>query len=183
MEGGEGTGFDGALMKRRRSSAVRRPRPEVDNAPSPPSPSASSRTGPRRLLLTSDENAAGPDGGNRRREFLLNAPSPERATKGSIRLRSDAAGGGARKAEGAGHGAQPEETRGSAPAGGKPGKVKLKIRSVLLKPNPEAADSKSLQVKPPRPVDSRQQQKVGNLVCALKHVLNLQCPCICTKLP
>ncbi|RCV18836.1 hypothetical protein SEVIR_3G349600v4 [Setaria viridis] len=166
MEGGEGSGFDGAHMRRRRSSAARRPRPEGgpaadqrDNAPSPPSPSASSRSGPRRLLLSSDENAAGPDGGNRRREFLLNAPSSERATKGSIRLRSDAAGGGTRKTEGASHGAQPEGNRGSSPAGGKPGKVKLKIRNVLLKPNPDAADSRSLQAKPPRPVDSRHQLK------------------------
>ncbi|CAN6338599.1 unnamed protein product [Urochloa humidicola] len=165
MEGGEGSGF-----KKRRSSSARRPRPEGgpaadqrDNASSPPSPPASSRSGPRRLLVTSDENATGPDGGNRRREFLLNAPSPERATKGSIRLRSDAAGGGARKSEGtssSSHGAQPEGKSGSAPAGAKPGKVKLKIKNVLLKPNPDAAaDSRSLPAKPPRPVDSRHQQK------------------------
>ncbi|PUZ67451.1 hypothetical protein GQ55_3G435500 [Panicum hallii var. hallii] len=165
MEGG--SGFDGVTMKRRRSSAARRPRPEggptanqLDNtASSPPSPSASSRSGLRRLLVTSDENAAGPDGGHRRREFLLNAPSPERATKGSIRLRSEAAGGGARKAEGSSHVAQPEGNRGSTPAGGKPGKVKLKIRNVLPKPNPDAVDSRSLPAKPPRPVDSRTSKR------------------------
>lgn len=186
MEGGEGTGFDGAHMKRRRSSAARRPRPEGgpaaeqrDNA-SPPSPSASSRSGPRRLPLTSDENATGPDGGNRsRREFLLNAPSPERATKGSIRLRSEAAAGGSRKSEGSSHGAHaPEGSRGSAPAGEKLGKVKLKIRSVLPKPNPDAPPAK-----PPRPVDSRHQQKHGNLVSALNYVFILYCACICTNSP
>ncbi|OEL23182.1 hypothetical protein BAE44_0015795 [Dichanthelium oligosanthes] len=169
MEGGEGSGFDSAPMKRRRSSAARRPRAEGgpaadqrDNTASPPSPSASSRAGPRRLLLTSDENTAGPDGGNRRREFLLNAPSPERATKGSIRLRSEAAGGGARKSsDGSSLGAHvaPEGNRGSSPAVGKPGKVKLKIKNVLSKPNPDAADSRSSPAKPPRPVDSRHQQK------------------------
>lgn len=155
MEGGEGTGLDGAHMKRRRSSAGRRPRPEGGPAAaeqrgnaSPPSPSASSRSGPRKLLLTSDENATGPDGGNRRREFLLNAPSPERATKGSIRLRSEATAGG--------H--APEGNRGSSPAGEKLGKVKLKIRNVLPKPNPDAPPAK-----PPRPVDSRHQQKHGHL--------------------
>ncbi|KAG2629972.1 hypothetical protein PVAP13_3KG513100 [Panicum virgatum] len=165
MEGGGG--FDGATMKRRRSSAARRPRPEGgpaadqrDNtASSPPSPSASSRSGPRRLLVTSDENAAGPDGGHRRREFLLNAPSPERATRGSLRLRSEAAGGGARMAEGSSHVAQPEGNRVSTPAGGKPGKVKVKIRNMLPKPNPDAVDSRSLPAKPPQPVDSRHQQK------------------------
>jgi len=65
MEGG--SGFDGATMKRWRSSAVRRPRPkggpaadQRDNTiSSPPSPSTSSSSGPRRLLVTSDENAAG----------------------------------------------------------------------------------------------------------------------------
>nr|CAB3462321.1 unnamed protein product [Digitaria exilis] len=168
MEGGEGSGFDGVHMKRRRSSAARRPRPEGgpaadhrDNASSPPSPSASSRSGLRRLPLTSDENATGPDGGNRRREFLLNAPSPERATKGSIRLRSDAAGVGTRKSEGSSNGGlvSPEGNRGSSPASGKMGKVKLKIKNVLPKPNPDTPDSRSLPAKPPRPVDSRQQQK------------------------
>jgi len=177
MEGG--SGFDGATMKRRRSSAARRPRPEGgpaadqrDNtASSPPSPSASPRGGPRRLLVTSDENAAGPDGGHRRREFLLNAPSPERATKGSIRLRSEAASGGARKAEDSSHVAQPEGNRSSTPAVGKPGKVKLKIRNMLPKPNPDAVDSRSLPAKPPRPVDSRHQQKVGNLASAFNHCI------------
>ena len=111
MEGG--SGFDGATMKRRRSSAVRRPRPEggpatVQRDNSVSSPPSSSRSGSRRLLVTSDENAAGVYGGQRRREFLLNAPSPESATKGSIRLRFEAASGGARKAEGSSHVAQPE---------------------------------------------------------------------------
>ena len=188
MEGGEGSGFDAAHMKRRRSSAGRRPRPEGggpaaeqrDNNASPPSPSASSRTGPRKLLVTSDENATGPDGGNRsRREFLLNAPSPERATKGSIRLRSEAAAGGSRKSEGSGHGAHaPEGNRGSSPAGEKLGKVKLKIRNVLPKPNPDTSPSK-----PPRPVDSRHQQKHGHLVSASNCVFILYCACICTKSP
>ncbi|CAD6267480.1 unnamed protein product [Miscanthus lutarioriparius] len=167
MEGaGEGSGFDAAHMKRRRSSAARRPRPEGGPAAeqrgnaSPPSPSASSRSGPRRLLLTSDENATGPDGGNRGREFLLKAPSPERATKGSIRLRSEAAAGGSRKSEGnSSHGAHaPEGNRGSSTAGEKLGKVKLKIRNVLPKPNPDTPPTK-----PPRPVDSRHQQKHGHL--------------------
>lgn len=156
MEGGEGSGFDGAHMKKRRSSAVRRPRPEGgpaavqrDNG-SPPPLSVTSRSGPRSLLLTSDENATGPDGGNRRREFLLNAPSPERATKGSIRLRSEGAAGGSRKSDGSSH--APEGNRE------KLGKVKLKIRNVLPKPNPDTSP-----VKPPRPVDSRHQQKHGHL--------------------
>jgi len=187
MEGGEGSGFDAAHMKRRRSSAARRPRPEGGgpaaeqrgNA-SPPSPSALSRSGPRRLLLTSDENATGPDGGNRGRESLLEAPSPERATKGSIRLRSEAAAGGSRKSEGnSSHGAHaPEGNRGSSTAGEKLGKVKLKIRNVLPKPNPDTPPTK-----PPRPVDSRHQQKHGHLVSALNCVFILYCTFICTKSP
>jgi hypothetical protein len=174
MEGGEGSGFDGAHMKKRRSSAVRRPRPEGgpaavqrDNG-SPPPLSVTSRSGPRSLLLTSDENATGPDGGNRRREFLLNAPSPERATKGSIRLRSEAAAGGSRKSDGSSH--APEGNRE------KLGKVKLKIRNVLPKPNPDTSP-----VKPPRPVDSRHQQKHGHLVSALSYVFILYCGWVCTN--
>ena len=121
MEGGEGSAFDGgAPIKKRRSSAVRRPRPDAAEqrdtaAASPSSPPVPSRTGLRRLVVVSDENATGPDGGHRRREFLLNAPSPERATKGGIRLRSDAAGAGSRKSEGSGHGAHvPERNRDSS---------------------------------------------------------------------
>lgn len=156
-------------MKRRRSSAARRPRQEGavgpaaeqrDNASSPSSPSAQSRSGPRRLLLVSGENATGPDGGHRRRELLLNTPTPERATKGSIRLRSEAAGGASRKSEGSGHGAHASEGNcgSAAAAGDRLGKVKFKIRGVLPKPNPDAAPAK-----PPRPVDSRHQQKHGHL--------------------
>ena len=66
-------------------------------------------------------------------------------------------------AEGSSHVAQPEGNRVSTPAGGKPGKVKLKIRNMVPKPNPDAVDSsRSLPEKPPRPrpVDSRPQQKV-----------------------
>jgi len=37
--------------------------------------------------------------------------------------------------------------------------VKLKIRNVLPKPDPDVVDSRSLPVKPPRPEDSRHQQK------------------------
>ena len=84
-------------------------------------------------------------------------------SEGSIRLRSEAASGGARKAEGSSHVAQPEGNRSSTPAVGKPGKVKLKIRNMVPKPNPDAVDSsRSLPAKPPRPrpVDSRHQQKV-----------------------
>ena len=130
--------------------------------------------------MTSDENATGPDGGNRGREFLLKAPSPERATKGSIRLRSEAAAGGSRKSEGSSsHGAHaPEGNRGSSTAGEKLGKVKLKIRNVLPKPNPDTPPAK-----PPRPVDSRHQQKHGHLVSASNYVFILYCACICTKSP
>ncbi|WVZ90752.1 hypothetical protein U9M48_037023 [Paspalum notatum var. saurae] len=160
MDGGEGSGFDGgAHMKRRRSSAARRPRPEpgADSASSPPSPPAlPSRGGPRRLRVVSDESATGPDnGGHRRRELLLNAPSPERATKGGLRLRSDAAA--------AASGVRPEGNRGpssSASAGGKLGKVKLKIRNVVPKPSPDASPATA---KLPRPVDSRHQQKHGHM--------------------
>jgi hypothetical protein len=145
-----------------RGAAVQR-----DNG-SPPPLSVTSRSGPRSLLLTSDENATGPDGGNRRREFLLNAPSPERATKGSIRLRSEAAAGGSRKSDGSSH--APEGNRE------KLGKVKLKIRNVLPKPNPDTSP-----VKPPRPVDSRHQQKHGHLVSALSYVFILYCGWVCTN--
>ena len=62
--------------------------------------------------------------------------------------------------------------RSSTPAGGKPGKVKLKIRNMVPKPNPDAVDSsRSLPAKPPRPEDSRHQQKISNLASALNHCI------------
>uniref|UniRef100_A0A0A9DQ33 Uncharacterized protein n=1 Tax=Arundo donax TaxID=35708 RepID=A0A0A9DQ33_ARUDO len=155
MEGGDGSGFDAAHMKRRRSSGARRPRQDGGATAdqwgntSPSSSSMSSRSGSKRLL-PSDEIAAGPDGGIRRREFHLNAPSPERATHGGNRPRSEAA-----------H--VPEGNRGSSSTGEKPRKLKLKIsRNVLLKPDPDTSDSRSSPAKPPRPGDSH-QQKHGNL--------------------
>ncbi|XP_062202520.1 uncharacterized protein LOC133904895 [Phragmites australis] len=170
MEGGDGPGFDSAPMKRRRSSGARRPRQDGGPAAEPrdnTSPSSSSmspRSGSRRLLPL-DENAAGPDGGLQRREFHLNAPSPERVTHGGNRLRSEAAGSSSRKSESS-HGAHVSEgNRGSSSTGDKSRKLKLKIsRNVLSKPNPDtSSDSRSSPAKPPRPGDSQHQQKHGNL--------------------
>ncbi|KAL6623589.1 hypothetical protein ACP70R_033468 [Stipagrostis hirtigluma subsp. patula] len=139
MEGREGSGFDGALMKRRRSSsAARRPRPEGGPAAADqrentsPSSSMSSRSGSRRLPAE--------DGGLRRREFHLNDPSLE----GGLRSSSKTKGG----------------TLDSS-TGDKPKKLKLKI-SMVPKPNPDAQDSRSSPVKPPRPGDSRHQLKNGD---------------------
>lgn len=152
MEGGEGTGFDTALMKKRRSSAARRPRPEGvpaveqrDNTSS--LPPMSSRSGTRRWG-PSDENDGG---GLRRREFHLNAPTSE--------------GTAGRKTEGSHDARLSEENRGPSSVDDKPRKLKVKIRSnVLSKPHPDKSDSSSLPAKPPRPTDSRHQQKHGNMV-------------------
>jgi hypothetical protein len=152
MEGGEGSGFDSALLKKRRSSAARRPRPEGvpaaekwDHTSS--SPSMSDRSGSRRLL-PSDETAGG---GLRRREFHLNAPTPE----------------GSRKTEGGHDACGSEGNRGSSWVDDKPRKLKVKIRSnVLSTPDPNTSDSRSLPAKPPRLGDSRHQQKHVSLVSA-----------------
>ncbi|GJN34781.1 hypothetical protein PR202_gb23477 [Eleusine coracana subsp. coracana] len=154
MEGGEGTGFESALMKKRRSSSARRPRPEGapaaeqrDNTSS--SSSMSSQSGTRRLV-PSDENTGVV---LRRREFHLNAPTSEGASGRKTE-------GDARVSEG---------NRGSSSADDKPRKLKVKIRSnVLSKPDPDKSDSRSLPVKPPRPGDSRHQQKHGNLAESTK---------------
>ncbi|GJM95442.1 hypothetical protein PR202_ga12179 [Eleusine coracana subsp. coracana] len=156
MEGGEGTGFDSALMKKRRSSSARRPRPEGapaaeqrDNTSS--SSSMSSRSGTRRLV-PSDENAGVV---LRRREFHLNAPTAE--------------GAAGRKTEGSRDALVSEGNRGSSSADDKPRKLKVKIRSnVLSQPDPDKSDSRSLPAKPPRPGDSRHQQKHGNLAESTK---------------
>ncbi|TVU49752.1 hypothetical protein EJB05_01086 [Eragrostis curvula] len=152
MEGGEGTGFDSALMRKRRSNAARRPRPEGVPAAEPrdntsSSSSMSSRSGLRRLL-PSDENAAGPAGGLRKREFLLNAPVSEGAAAGS-----------SRKTDGSHDARVSEGNRGSSSTDDKPLKLKVKIRSnVLKKPDPDSSG------KPLWPGDSRHQQKHGNLI-------------------
>ena len=182
MEGGEDSGLDNALMKKRRSGMARRPRPESNPvAEQSSSSSMSSRSNTKKL--PSDENA---DGGFRRRELYLNGPSPDSASKrvtegvlsppslrtshkskGSNQLHYDAPGSSSRKSE-SGHGVHVSAENRDPSTSDKPRKVKLKIggisRNIQAKPNPDMPDSRSSPAKPPRPGDSRHRQKNGNQV-------------------
>uniref|UniRef100_A0A453JZ09 Uncharacterized protein n=1 Tax=Aegilops tauschii subsp. strangulata TaxID=200361 RepID=A0A453JZ09_AEGTS len=131
----------------------------------------------------SDDNVAS-DGGLRRREFYLNGPSLDRASKritegvlsppnlknshkskGSHQLHSEASGSNSRKGE-SNHGIHVSAGNDDLSTTQKPRKVKLKIggisRTIPAKPNPAIPDSRSSAAKPTRPGDSSHRQKHGN---------------------
>lgn len=141
----------------------------------------SSRSNSKRL--PSDDNVAS-DGGLRRREFYLNGPSLDRASKritegvlsppnlknshkskGSHQLHSEASGSNSRKGE-SNHGIHVSAGNDDLSTTQKPRKVKLKIggisRTIPAKPNPAIPDSRSSAAKPTRPGDSLHRQKHGN---------------------
>ena len=143
----------------------------------------SSRSNSKRL--PSDDNVAS-DGGLRRREFYLNGPSLDRASKritegvlsppnlknshkskGSHQLHSEASGSNSRKGE-SNHGIHVSAGNDDLSTTQKPRKVKLKIggisRTIPAKPNPAIPDSRSSAAKPTRPGDSLHRQKHGNQV-------------------
>ncbi|KAF0887726.1 hypothetical protein E2562_003963, partial [Oryza meyeriana var. granulata] len=178
MEGREGSRLDNSLMKKRRSSTARRPRPESN-------PVMEQQRDTSTSSATASDGDASSDGEHQGREIYLNGPSPDRAgrrategvlsppnprgshkTKGSNQLHSEGSGGSSRKSEGS-HGAHVSAGNRESSTGDKTRKLKLKIggirRSVPAKPSPDiSVSSRSLPAKPPRPGDSQERQKHAN---------------------
>ncbi|KAL5205897.1 hypothetical protein ABZP36_034106 [Zizania latifolia] len=183
MEGREGSRFDNTLMKKRRSSTARRPRPESNPVLDQQDASSSSS-------IPSDENANS-DGELQRREIYLNAPHPERAsrrategdlpppnlrsshkTKGSNQLHSEGSGGSNSRKNEISHGVQVSAGNPESSTGAKTRKLKLKIGGIgcnmPAKPSNGMSDSRPSSAKPPGRGDSQQRQKHGNLAEGVK---------------